>query len=180
MTRDEIKKVMAAVVILWPNATTAPRGYEALAVDVWMNMLGDLDCDAVLATLQIVASHEAGAFAPPVGTIRERTLSALAEASGTATADAGCAWAIVKIAVSRWGRDDRPRFPHGVTEQAVEQVGWRTICDSTNEGVTEAHFRRAYGSIAARSHRQMVMPPNVANVLDKVAASLQLGAGDAQ
>lgn len=169
MTRDEVKKVMAAVLILWPNSSTAPRGFEALAVDVWMNMIGDLDADSVLAALQIIATTPDTAFAPPVGIIRERTLDVIADASGTRLLSAGEAWAEVRDRVARVGRSGVPVFSQDAVINAVDSMGWRSICDSTNEAASWAHFRRVYETYAGRQQRRDTMPPNVASVINELA-----------
>jgi len=167
MTRDDVKKVMAAVQILWPHSPLYPNGHASLAVDVWLTMLNDLDADATLACVQSLAA-DGREHAPAVGLIRSRTVETVARLTGGDVPSIGQAVEEVMREISRVGRYGSPCFSHPAISTAVTQQTWSALCNSTNMDVTLAMFRRIYETHATRSQREMSLPPQARNVLNGV------------
>lgn len=55
-------------------------------------------------------------------------------------------WQLVQHEVRKVGSYGRPHFDHPRTEAAVQTMGWRNICQSTNLGETRKHFGSIWGN----------------------------------
>ena len=66
------------------------------------------------------------------------------------------AWKDVLKEVSRVGHNGRPEFQDDLTAQAVECIGWHTICCSKMVGVERAHFFKIYPQLKYRDIKKTV------------------------
>ena len=177
MTREETKTVINAATVLWPHSPVVPTGLEVLAVDLWWQLLGDLDQSAVLAALQTFAT-EGAQHSPPGGTFRARTVQMLTELDGTRPPLFGDAWHEVTGQIVRVGRTGDPVWSHPAIAETVASIGWTNLCNANNVDVSLAHFRRIYEAYAARQVVQASLAPGVRSTLQALAGRLTLGRGD--
>lgn len=73
------------------------------------------------------------------------------------------AWTEVLAAVTRYGRSKSPPWSDPMIGQAVDAIGWDTICNSTAIGIERAHFTRSYEAIRRRhvdGVRMAGLPPS--------------------
>ena len=94
MTRDETKKILYIMTTTWPNFK--PK-VSSDFVDVWHEMIGDLDYHLAAAALKAYAQQETSGFAPSVGQLREKAVMITQEEEMTD----GEAWALVVKAIGR-------------------------------------------------------------------------------
>ena len=67
------------------------------------------------------------------------------------------AWQQVRIQVQRVGPYHQPRFSHPRIAEAVNVIGWRTLCDSEEIRIERAHFLKAYDALTLRDRRQRLL-----------------------
>lgn len=146
--------------------------------------LRDIDDDLLFAACkQVVAESE---FYPTVATLRNKAHALIRTARG-GEMDAYQAWGIVIRAASGLGRDasesergqyfDREAGQASRTiAEAVRAIGWRDICncDEDQLNTLRAQFRGAFENIANRQARTEKMLPAVADVIGKIAASMDV------
>jgi hypothetical protein len=176
MDSDDVRKVMAAVAVYWPNVVLYPPGHADLAVEMWLRALRDLSLSAALTAVELLRDEpDRRAFAPTVGAIRARTIEMLADAGGTNVPSGPDAWAEVQDRIARVGYVGTPSWTHPVIAAAVRSIGWQALCHSdADNGVMFAHFRDVYATYVRRAQREQVMAPDVRVVIDGLAARLEL------
>lgn len=151
-------------------------GYAALAVgkplpkeatEVYYDLLGDLPLDVLrLAVKRVVLEHRWATF-PTVAEFR----AAASEAMCGRELTAGEAMALVRRAVSVFSFQREAAALASLpplVAQAVDALGWRTICDSTEPEIWGAQFRKAYETLVARERRQAILPPSVARMVQAI------------
>jgi len=111
---------------------------------VYCEALSDLPVDVVSAAIDRLI--RTARFLPAVAEIRE----VVAEAR-CGLLDADVAWGEVLAQVRRCGRYRIPTWSSPALAAAVDAIGWHEICDSTEQGVTRAHFTKAYRATRARA-----------------------------
>lgn len=149
MTREECASVMALLRGLWPRQ---PIQRETVAA--YSLMLADLDFEAVKrATLRLATSSR---HFPTVAEIRDELVSEdLADMP-----EPELAWGVVKRAIGLVGYSREPEFDDEAIGEAVEAIGWRTICLDENEMSTRARFIDAYRAVYRRERRQAAQGPH--------------------
>lgn len=95
---------------------------------MWARMLADLDAaDAQLALDEHVASSP---HPPTIADIRSRAI-----ARRIGLPDVAAAWEEVTRAIQRCGRDHEPKWSHPAIERAVGAMGWRELCNTTEDNL---------------------------------------------
>lgn len=144
------------------------------ALKLWYRMLKDLDGKLVAAAVyKHIASSK---FPPTIADIRE----AAAELKAGEAKDWLEGWGKVVKAIGRHGwcgerealRELRDFDP--LTADIAAQLGWRNLCESTNQSADRANFRKAYETTAQRKKELAKLPPGVANMLKGVSEQLKL------
>jgi len=153
MTQAEAAKLLAVVA-----AAYASFDVDETKVQVWRELLGDLDLDLVSTAVRrhIAASK----WAPTVAEIREEAT----RLSHPEQMTAGEAWGAVHEAVQRYGyyqpQESLESLPPLVA-QAARQIGWSEICLETNVGVLRGQFMKVYQAMREREEREEVLPANI-------------------
>jgi hypothetical protein len=157
----------------WPNYPVPPTPEERrMRVQVWRDMLGDLDAGLVRAALAALSGSD---FFPPLGVVRERATALVAELAGEPPIpDVDEAWREVTTAFGRIGRYATPVWSHPAIGATVDAIRWQEMCDSTDQGVLRGQFARLYGVCRDRIARQAVpAPPAVAAFLGQAVAAVK-------
>lgn len=159
MNDIEIKTLWVYAREIWPLGFEIPADTRAVAVklQVWRDILGDLDAGVVRRTLT-QASRQT--FPPPPGELRDRAVKLRAVESGEPVApDIDQAWAEINRSFGSPGRNGTPSWSHPALAAAVNSIGWDTMCDTLTEdmGTLRAHFARYYDA-ATRRHTETAAP----------------------
>lgn len=166
MTRDETKTILAMMSTVYPLHLMA--AVTEMTVNVWAQMLGDLDYRAVQAAVAawITTEH----YPPTIADIRERVV-----ASRLPDTTPDQAWGLVKRAVALYGerKKDAEAWLPAEVWAVCAQRGWRYYCemDEREEGTNYAQFRDAYRSQADRAKRQAQIPAAVRATLARIGAT---------
>ncbi len=151
MTPLEAAELFRDIVAAYPNANVSERASE-----VYETMLADVDARAArAAAARLLATSR---FMPTIAEIRE----AAAELTLGPRRLGGEAWGDVGMAVRRYGRNRTPEFADPLVAEAVRQLGWLSICDSTNDVADRARFIELYDGLAQRERRDTVAGPALA------------------
>lgn len=151
MQRSDFNRAMLVLAKAFPD--------KEMDVDMMWVFLSDLTpkqmelavCRIIAGQKEMFRSHNL------IGMIREAALS-------SARPTAGQAWAEVLRQVSAVGRYGIPEFSDPAVVQAVEAVGWSSICMSEQVSIERAHFFRAYEQIAARLDGKAVVDGVLARI----------------
>lgn len=153
MTKGEFISLVAVIKNFYPRDNILPTN-EAL--DCWYGAIGDIDYkDAKTAVMRHVQTNK---FPPTVADIRQQTI----KISGKdATFDWSDGWHKVKRAISLYGMYDEPgamKFFDENTKNAVNRMGWESICMSENEEVCRAQFRMIYEQVTRVAREESMLP----------------------
>lgn len=144
MDTQTYKRGMAAIVKLFPN--------KQIDFDLCWNYLKDIP-DSLFnkAINEIVMGEESiNAATNIIAVIRKRALESEKQTPEMA-------WQEVLKEVSRVGYCGRPTFADKSISDAVECIGWRSICLSECIGVERAHFFKAYDGLVKRESKKEVL-----------------------
>lgn len=179
-SRVEVAKVIAVLEAGFP----AFRSNVPIAqvVDVWAQVLGDLDATGLLrAATSYLEGHT---FFPSVGELRARYFELGETANGIPAAQE--AWSEVKHAFrrgfSRWHAPTAETWTHPLVHRALDCIGgWYALCDSENDAADRARFIEAYNVLLGRERDRERMLPQVREYIEQLAAQMkdraQLGPG---
>lgn len=170
MKKTEVLKLIVVTKTLWPN-WKAPETTEEtnLAVETWQAILDDVPAELAAAAVRSLATS-GREFAPPVGVIRHEALQLVSRADGSAAPGVDEAWGEVQRAARTRGyAAGAPDWSHPAVGNAVESLGWRDICHSTNPEALRAHFFKVYGAAVDRGNRDRHIPNAVADLAQRVS-----------
>jgi len=151
MKRSEVAKLVLNLTAAYPNAPVTEATSAA-----YERQLADLDYAAAQAAIERLLNT--CRFLPTIAEIRE----AATEMTLGPRRLGGEAWGDVNAEVRRVGRYGLPSFEDPLTAEAVRQMGWLSLCDSTNEVADRARFVELYDGLAARQRRDQVAGPALA------------------
>lgn len=175
MKRDEMAQIIVVMGKVWPNMRIPESTAEAaLMRDAWFRVLGDFESDVVMASVDWF-SNEAREFPPNPGQLADRVRSMLDPLD--VVPDVDQALVEIRAAIGACGRSGSPSWSHPAIAAAVASIGWRNLCDSTNQDVLRAQIIRVYGTSSERHRRTQAIPPSVRGVLESVASTLGLERG---
>lgn len=139
MKPSEIAAAMATLAAAYPNW----RITEMTSM-LYEGLLADVDVDAFAS---VWASWVLTEKRPPlVAELRDR----LADLEHRIP-DPDQAWGEVTREMRRVGSYRTPVFTHPAIAEAVQSLGWATLCASTEPAIDRAHFAKAYASAARRA-----------------------------
>lgn len=145
MTTVEAAELVAVLLGAYPSARVNEQTCK-----IYESMLKDLDRDsAARAVSRLLATSK---FLPAIAEIR-------AEATTVEHGHrrlGGEAWGDVGLAVRRFGRYEHPVFDDQIVAECVRQMGWLSLCNSTNEVADRARFIELYDGLAQRDRRELV------------------------
>jgi len=155
MKKTEVLKLVTVTKTLWPNWKASESADElALVVDTWHAIIDDVPADLALAAIHAL-SASGREFAPPVGVVRQKALALVDD-----TPDVDLAWGEVRRSAQYRGyAAGPPDWSHPAIAAAVDAIGWRDLCLSSNSEATRAHFFKVYGTAALRSNAERDLPP---------------------
>ncbi len=161
MTKADAAELVATLTAAFPNNRVDNR-----TMWVYQNMLADLDREAAhKAVARLICTRK---FMPTVAEIR----AAAVECERGARRLGGEAWGDVGMAVRKFGRNREPEFDDPTVAECVRQLGWLSLCNSTNEVADRARFIELYDGLAVQQRADLVA--GAANALPAPRSGRQL------
>jgi hypothetical protein len=126
---------------------------RVIDLEIYWDMLNDLDDTKFLIAIKDICSTTRGIYPGTnlIAVIREIVLSGTYLLSGEA-------WKSVLKEIARIGSSGQPVFKDKITKNAVNCIGWRTICLSENIGVERAHFLKIYEQLEKQARSEETKP----------------------
>jgi len=166
MTKAEIAKILAVLAASYPKFEV-----DDLKVQVWHEMLGDLDyATANMAVKKLILEN---AFPPSIAEVRK----AAAEIMNPDVMTAAEAWGEVERAVRTYGSYQEIEALASLsprTAKVVRQIGWREICLNEEPGVVRGQFLKMYQQVQERDRREMLLPAGLRNQIQILAERMDL------
>lgn len=145
MTPADTAELVAMLSAAYPNSKIPEATCR-----VYESMLADLDRESAhRAVSRLMATSK---WLPTIAEIR----SAAVDLRLGAQRLGGEAWGDVSAAVRRFGRGQSPTFDDPIVAECVRQMGWLSICNSTNDAADRARFIEMYNGLAARARLDVV------------------------
>lgn len=163
---DEVQRYNALKML---GAAFPNNKIGADTVLVYMATLSDLPLDDLKRAILWTITHNT--FFPTVAEIRA---AALKSDTTNRLPTAEEAWGAVVAEMHRIGTWGPPHFHHPAITRAVQSMGWREICLSTEPGVVRGQFLKMYTILATRQQEdRMAIPTNAAwNAITSLAAKM--------
>lgn len=166
MTKIETAKLLAVLAAAFPRFEV-----DDLKVQVWHEMLGDLDYS--LANLAIKKLILESTFPPSIAEVRKAAMEILNPDVMTAAE----AWGEVERAVRTYGYYQETKALASLsprTAKVVRQIGWREICLNEDPGVVRGQFLKMYQQVQERDRREMLLPAGLRNQIQILAERMDL------
>jgi hypothetical protein len=162
MTKGEVAKLLAVLAAAFPRFEV-----DDLKVQVWHEMLGDLDYDvANIAIKKIIILNT---FPPAITEVRK----AAAVLTGPEQVTGSEAWGEVIRAIRNFGyyrEEEALANMSPITARVVRYMGWRDICLSEEpSGVLRGQFLKMYEQVAAREQEKQLLSPTMQTEIKKLA-----------
>lgn len=151
MNKQETAKILAVIDALFKTGSSQPADV-ALQVDLWTELLGDLEYRVV--DLAIRSMAHTNTWAPSIAEIR----AFVVELERGPVRAGGDAWRDFLDAVSRYGSYRIPVFSDPVVAKVVHALGWKELCLSENQVADRARFIELYDRLACDERRVQQSP----------------------
>lgn len=170
MTREETKKIMAALRVSYPMYYQG-LGREDLsnAVNLWTEMFADDSAHDVAAAVKAYMATDTKGFPPSIGQIKEKIRTVGAEKYLTDTA----AWAMVRKAITdgiyhsqEHFKKLSPEIRECVTPDLLRE--W-AMDESASEQVIASNFMRSYRQAVERHKEFDALPTDIKNLIEDKA-----------
>ncbi len=161
MTKGEVAKLLVVLAASYPKFEV-----DDLKVQVWYEMLGDLDYD--VANIAIKKIIMLNTFPPAIAEVRKAAI----EISSPRGLTAAEAWGEAIRAIRDYGyyrEKEAMASMSPITAQVVRYLGWREICLSEEPEILRAHFLKMYDQVAAREQEKQLLSPTMQTEIKKLA-----------
>lgn len=164
MTRDEVKVILMAMLTIWPNYKPNMTGEW---VDIWTEMIGDLDFRLAQTALKAYAQEDKSGFAPSVGQLRAKAVELTHDDDMTS----GEAWAMVRNAISRsayYSAEEFGKLPELVQKAVGSPLVLKTwaAMEETELDVARAQLEKKFTAEKARKTQRLQMSPDILRILE--------------
>lgn len=154
MTINETARILAVIAAAYPRFQVDAEG---LTLNIWYEMLGDLDYEIVQVAIKKLMLESP--FPPAIADVRK--IAAEITIPEEDRIDSADAWGEVVRAIRRYGYYD----PDGAiqsmsnrTARVVQMIGWREICSCDEPSVVRGQFLRMYEQVSNREKKDALMP----------------------
>lgn len=166
MTKAEVAMILTVLAAVYPKFEV-----DDLKVQVWHEMLGDLDyATANMAVKKLILENT---FPPSIAEVRK----AAAEIMNPDVMTAAEAWGEVERAVRAYGyyqeTEALASLPPRVAK-VVRLIGWREICLNEEPGVVRGQFLKMYAQVAEREQKELLLPAGLRNQIQILAERMDL------
>lgn len=169
VTENETARILAIIAAAYPRFQVDSEG---LTLNVWYEMLGDIDYKvAQLAVQKLILESP---YPPAIADVRKRAVEVITPAEDRI--DAATAWGEVQRAISIYGyyrpeealKTMRPR-----TAQVVKYLNWEEICTCEDLGVIRGQFIKMYDQIAEREEKELLLPAKLKQDMARIGSSIR-------
>lgn len=172
MTRPEFAAVLGYI-----SAAVGKSATEQQA-EVYFDLLGDLPAEILRCAAQRALLEHVYATIPSVAVLRRL---AIETASGGPALTAAEAWGVVRRAMVCFsymrGQEAIASMPP-LVGIAVDAIGWRQMCDSTDTERSFAQFRDAYQQLAQREELEKLLPAPLKQQLARIGHDARIAKED--
>jgi hypothetical protein len=162
--RNDIKKIMAYMGMCFPNYHPILEG-EINAVDVLLDLLGDMDVEMLQMAVKACCTEAGRAFAPSAGEIRGAAADLDARAAGLPTA--GEAWGAVMDSFRRTSFDQPELLQQPLVKEAIRCMGGLEVIGlSENNMADRAHFLKIYEQLREQALRETLELPAISEYIE--------------
>ncbi len=168
MTKIETAKLLAVLAAAFPRFEV-----DDLKVQVWHEMLGDLDYS--LASLAIKKLILENTFAPAIAEVRKAVMEIL-NPDGMTAAEG---WGEVERAIRIYGYYREAEALESMSPRVakvVKFIGWQNICLNEEPGVVRGQFLKMYQQVQERDHREMLLPADLRQEIQRLAGMMDMKA----
>lgn len=167
MTKGEIAKLLAVLAASYPRFES-----NDLKVQVWHEMLGDLDYS--IASMAIKKLIMQNTFPPSIAEVRKAAIEMINPERVTSSE----AWGEVTRAIRNFGyyrEEEALANMSPITARVVRYMGWRDICLSEEpSGVLRGQFLKMYEQVANREVEERLLPSAFKDEVKQLAGKMDL------
>lgn len=175
MTRDETKKIIMAIVALYPNWDPAKNGGTVSAtITAWHTVLGDYPYGAVAGALKAYSRTNNSGFAPSPGELIE-IADRIAYNDDLSEMEA---WSMVSRAIRNgiYGAEEEYKRLPEIVQKAVGGPSmlrvWAESTRSEIETVVQSNFMRTFRAVKERQVTDRKIPADVRSLVAKTMAQM--------
>ena len=168
MTKGETAKLLAVLAASYPKFDV-----DDLKVQVWHEMLGDLDYKLVQVAVQKLILESP--YPPAISDVRKRAMEIMTPPEEKI--DAAEAWGEVEQAIRYFGSYREVEALASMSPRVakvVRWIGWREICLSEEPGVVRGQFLKMYQQVTEREQKEKLLPKNLQNEIQKIAGKMNI------
>ena len=173
MTREETKKIMAALRVSYPMYYQGlSREDLSNAVNLWTEMFADDPARDVAAAVKAYMASDTKGFPPSIGQIKAKMRTITRNKTDTLTETT--AWAMIRKAIANSGyhaQEEYERLPESLKACVTPDLlrSW-ALDETSSEQVIASNLMRSYRDNAKRKEEYDALPPDI----KKMIASLSL------
>lgn len=168
MTKSEIAKILAVLA-----ASYSKFDVDDLKVQVWHEMLGDLDYKLVQVAVQKLILESP--YPPAIADIRKQVVEITTPHDEKI--DAATAWGEVEKAIQLYGYYREAEAMASMsprTAKIVKYIGWQEICLSEEPGVVRGQFLKMYQQIADREQKEKLLPQGLRDEMQRLVSRMNV------
>lgn len=164
MTREETIKVLMVMQAAYPNYKPEDK---TVAVNVWMEMLGDIPYEQVSTALKAYIQTDKSGFAPVIGDIREKAQILFGE---DVEINENEAWSLVLKAVQRSGyysEEEFAKLPKIIqrTIGSPSRLREMALDEKFNHGVESSNFQNKFRIEQQKEREKQKLSPDVSMLI---------------
>lgn len=162
MNKKEAAALLAIITTCYPQWSATKETFE-----FYSRAFSDLDFDTASQAVERWAMTNQ--YAPTISDVRRTCADLL----GLSPALSSQAWEEVQQQIREVGSFGRPTFSDdetsGFIRSAVGVIGWRNLCQSTNQDTVRAHFLRMYEERRVKVQRDVLSSPGLQSGMSPLA-----------
>lgn len=164
MTREETIKILMVMQAAYPNYKPEDK---TVAVNVWMEMLGDIPYEQVSTALKAYIQTDKSGFAPVIGDIREKAQILFGE---DVEINENEAWSLVLKAVQRSGYYSEEEFAKlpKIIQRAIgspSRLREMALDEKFNHGVESSNFQNKFRIEQQKEREKQKLSPDVSRLI---------------
>lgn len=161
MNKQEFATIVSIIRTFYAKENIIPNSQ---AVELWYQMLGDLDFKTAEIFIKKWVSTEK--WSPSIADIRQ----GVAEISLGGIPDWSESYEKVRRAISSYGYmqyEEAVKEFDEPTKRTVERIGWRELCLSeTDQGTKRAQYRDVYNGVVTQAKNERAIAPEVRALIE--------------
>ncbi|MDE4542283.1 replicative helicase loader/inhibitor [Thermoanaerobacterium sp. R66] len=165
MTLNETSRILSIIAAAYPRFQVDRAG---LTLQVWHEMLGDLDYRIVQMAVQKLILENP--FPPAIADVRK--LASEISTPKEEQLDPAEAWGEVEKAIRYFGsyrEEEALASMSPAVAKVAKYMGWREICLSEEPGVVRGQFLKMFSQVQEREKKEALLPENLKNDIAMLA-----------